>query len=705
MNYVYKGLKLLKKLLRTVYQTIIAYIGAVMPDDGLTAHTVVMRTLQTIFLFCAFALVWRYVISNPPINTPSANNIASVSDPDTILMNNRTVSADIAVSSDKVTPQVRRVAKTVSSPYVYPYEIGLTTRENMMIAAMSLVGDVRYVWGGGHSGASYIKGINPVWKPFRNLYPDDPSEEGFGTCIKPSGSWCPIHGTIHTSFHGETIYSIDQYIDLRSGLFDEIDLTDEKYRSMLSTVDYSNGVNAHVLDGLDCSGYVSWIYNQIQDDYKVNTAARYFTRQSCFTPLSMGDPLLPGDIFAWKTHIVMIVGHVKAGSKAYVTLEETPNVLRFGVAYYSGAMKSDIEYGKKIASEANLLIGDLNPEYERPHVYCINTVGTSASAVTETGTTPTMLTRYEIKKADDDTITEHTYEAIPSDTFTNDLLYRKGMKVDTILASETEEISEIDAVNEINEVEEIKSRAYSSSYDTVVDGVPYKVVRVFMPRGYPGSAQDIGAPAEGTYEYKTIDEEEEGFYGTYYIKLDINDSSDANQGDTNNENASNDPESGSNDNSDNSSSGSSAKKRSVYSSDEKIDGFIVRHIFMPYDYEGTLEDLGVPDDSIVDHKEVTETKDGFYGTYYIKPENLPGSWDEEDIEESEDSKSYGSSEDNVLRLARYAHAYEDEGIALDDTGVPIEEMDAVEIIQHTIQKLPLSMIDGYETYDGEIFIP
>ena len=698
MNHVYKGIKLLKRLLRKVYQTIIAYIGAVMPDDGLTAHTVVMRTLQTIFLFCAFSLLWRYVTSNPPANTPSENSIVSVSGPDTILTNNRTVSSNIAVSSDNATPKVRRVAKTVSSPYVYPYDIGLTTRENMMIAAMSLVGDVRYVWGGGHSGASYIKGINPVWKPFRNLYPDDPTEEGFGTCIKPSGSWCPIHGNIHTSFHGETIYSIDQYIDLRSGLFDEIDLTDEKYRDMLSTVDYSNGVNAHVLDGLDCSGYVSWIYNQIQNDYKVNTAARYFTRQSCFTPLSMGARLLPGDIFAWKTHIVMIVGHVIEGSKAYVTLEETPNVLRFGVAYYSGAAKSDIEYGKQIASEANALIGGLDPTKERPHVYCINTVGTSASAVT--GITSPLLTRYEKTKPDENTITEHVYEEIPSDTFTNDLIYRKGMKIDSILASEAEEFNEINEIyesNEIDEIEEIKSRAYSSSYDTVVDGVPYKVIRVFMPRGYPGSAQDIGAPAEGTYDYKTIDEQEEGFYGTYYIKIDIDDSSEEIQDSPGDTGSTNDPESGSTANT------GATKKRSVHSSDEKVDGFIVRHIFMPYDFEGTLEDLGVPDDSIVDHKEVTETKDGFYGTYYIKLENWPYGWDDEDIKESEDSESYERSEDNVLRLARYAHAFEDEDVVLDDTGVSIEDMDAVAIIQHTINKLPLSMIDGYETYDGELF--
>ncbi|SKB79070.1 hypothetical protein SAMN06296386_105184 [Lachnospiraceae bacterium] len=550
----------------------------------------------------------------------------------------------------------------LTDAYVYPYEIGLTTRENMMTAAMSLVGDVRYVWGGGHSGASYIKGINPVWNQFENLYPSEPYEngteshngiktEGFGTCIKPSGSWCPIHGYVSTSFHGETIYSLQQYIDLRSELFDKIDLTDEKYRDMLSTVDYSNGVNAHILDGLDCSGYASWLYNQIQDDYKVNTAARYFTKQSCFKPLYMGENLLPGDLFAWKTHIVVIVGRVREGSKAYVTLEETPNVLRFGVAYYTGASVEDVTYGKQIASEANSLIGGLNPEYERPHVYCINTIGTSASSVT--------------------TATPANVHARPN----------LRLRAELVLAEET--------------AEDIAAKAYSSSYDTLVDDVPYRVYRVFMPRGYPGTAQDIGAPAEGTYEYKTIDEQEEGFYGTYYVKID-----------TAAEEGTGDPSEGE---ATEGAAAQSGKKtgQAAHSSDEMVDGLFVRHVFMPYGYEGTLADLGVPDDSIVDHKEVTETKDGFYGTYYIRPEKVPGGWEIESQDEEEKAK--GSSEDNskgedsVLRLARYKHGFQDEGVALADTGLPIEEMDAVDIIRHTLKKLPISMIDGYNTYDGELF--
>ena len=85
--------------------------------------------------------------------------------------------------------------------------------------------------------------------------------------------------------------------------------------------------------------------------------------------------MLPGDVFSWTSHIVVIVGQVRKGSKAYVTVEETPHVLKYGVVYYAGASSADIEYGKKIASEANTLIGGIPSGKETPHVYCMNNVG------------------------------------------------------------------------------------------------------------------------------------------------------------------------------------------------------------------------------------------------------------------------------------------------------------------------------------------
>jgi hypothetical protein len=83
---------------------------------------------------------------------------------------------------------------------------------------------------------------------------------------------------------------------------------------------------------------------------------------------------LPGDIFAWTTHIVVIVGKSTESGRAYVTVEQTPNVLKFGVIYYKGATSYEISKAYNIAKEANELIGGLN-EYEKPSQYCMNEQG------------------------------------------------------------------------------------------------------------------------------------------------------------------------------------------------------------------------------------------------------------------------------------------------------------------------------------------
>lgn len=277
-------------------------------------------------------------------------------------------------------------AESIKEQFIVPYKVNYTSRENMMIAAMTLVGKVRYVWGGGHSGASYIDGINPMWKAWNEMYPneatsiiiDENGEEtviindGFETCIKPSGSWCPIHGFTNEEYHGETIYNLDDYINIRAEQFNMEELLEDKYKNMLGQVDYTNGINVHTLDGLDCSGFASWLYNQITSKYDINSTAVNFTNQHGLTEVEFGSELLPGDIFSWTTHIVIIIGKVKDGSKAYVTVEQTPNILKFGVVYYSGASSEDISYAKDIARDANLLIGNIT---EEPHVYCMNNMG------------------------------------------------------------------------------------------------------------------------------------------------------------------------------------------------------------------------------------------------------------------------------------------------------------------------------------------
>lgn len=279
--------------------------------------------------------------------------------------------------------------ETLQETYNVPYKPNYTSRENMMIAAASLCGKVRYVWGGGHSGASYIDGINPMWQKFEELYPDEPTtilttpeglplevpNEGFRKCIKPSGSWCPIHGYSSDEYHGGDVYSLQQYIDISAEHLDSSELLDTKYRDMLSQVNYDNGINVHTLDGLDCSGFASWLYNQITDKYAINSTAKNFTQQVGLVPIEYGTEALPGDIFAWHEHIVIIVGKVNDNAKAFVTIEQTPNVLKYGVIYYKEASASDIALAKQIATEANTLIGGLDSVNEPPHSYCMDSVG------------------------------------------------------------------------------------------------------------------------------------------------------------------------------------------------------------------------------------------------------------------------------------------------------------------------------------------
>lgn len=274
------------------------------------------------------------------------------------------------------------------SVYQMPYAVNYNTRENMLLAAISVVGNVRYTWAGGHQGTSKIKGINPIWKSWEALYPDteineDTGEinEGYSSSIKPSGSWCPVHGynPDERCIYYDSIGSFESYLEQRSEISEEIDLTSSKYEDLLTFE--SDTITMHNLDGLDCSGFVSWVFNQILSNSSIDTTAIYFTQQHDISVIPFGQELLPGDIFAWTSHIVVIVGKVKDKSKVYVTVESTPSTLRFGTVYYSGASSADLEMGNQIAREANALIGGLDIE---PHSYCMNAVG-NYSFTTEAG--------------------------------------------------------------------------------------------------------------------------------------------------------------------------------------------------------------------------------------------------------------------------------------------------------------------------------
>lgn len=281
----------------------------------------------------------------------------------------------------------------VTKNNILPYIKNYTSRENMMVAAISLTGKVRYTWGGGHDGTSVIDGINPAWYNWSSLYPSEPTSEitktdsdgntktvtvdneGFGSCIRSSTYWCPIHGYGSTEFHGKTVFSAKDYLNLMNDKIDFSKYSYDDYMQVLSQINFNDGVNEHFIDGLDCSGYTSWIYNQITNKYKYDNSAMYFTSQSGIEEIPFGSDMLPGDVFAWNSHIIAIVGKVKDGSKAYVTIEQTPNVLRFGVAYYEGAKSSDIKSATEIANQANELIGGIDRNYEPAKVHNLNNVG------------------------------------------------------------------------------------------------------------------------------------------------------------------------------------------------------------------------------------------------------------------------------------------------------------------------------------------
>lgn len=264
--------------------------------------------------------------------------------------------------------------------YYYPFEYGVQTIDNLMQVSSQVVGKVRYVWGGGHYRANNIKGISPVWQIFNQYYIDS----GHGqNCIMPSYTWCPVHGELSDTANacigidGDTFGQIQGYIKQRQKFLDTQILENGKYTEMISNTGMAGQIIGHNLDGLDCSGYVGWIYNQITGGKITDQTARYFipSNKKWFKELQTDDSLKPGDIFEWQTHIVMIIGPQRNSSscKAYVMIEMSPYFVQFGVAYNSDASSSDIQKAKQIARDANELFGGSYCSNYQVHAYNIET--------------------------------------------------------------------------------------------------------------------------------------------------------------------------------------------------------------------------------------------------------------------------------------------------------------------------------------------
>lgn len=260
--------------------------------------------------------------------------------------------------------------ETVRASEPLHYKNGYTSRENMMAAAMSLVGKVRYVWGGGHGGSAHIDGISPIWECFNELYEQNEKD---GYCIQPSGTWCPIHGTVNgaCSLSDTTVSTVQDYIELRGDLLQHTSAYSEVLSPSINKI-YRNGnlaysagskIAAHRVEGLDCSGFAGWIYNQIDKDRVYDSSARNFVYSGNLQELPLGSELYPGDVIAWSSHIVTVVGKLDDTNKVYIQIEQTPNVIKFGVAYYSGASAEQIQKAKAIAKEANILLGNVKDNW------------------------------------------------------------------------------------------------------------------------------------------------------------------------------------------------------------------------------------------------------------------------------------------------------------------------------------------------------
>ena len=271
------------------------------------------------------------------------------------------------------------IVESTEDEYTLPYKIGVPTRENMMLAAIPLVGQVRYVWGGGHIESGNILGISPAWKEFFDTYGRNNGEPGYNKSIKTKDTWCPVHGRYEgeskCSDFADIVYSLEEYTNMREGVMEVEKLKGEKFTEMIeSEVNFENGVASHRLDGLDCSGYTNWLYNQIDMDHKYDSLAVNFIPNNEMKVIELGDKMLPGDVLSWGPHIVVIVGENRQGSGAYVMVEASPNMVKFGVIHYSRAKKQDIEECKNVAGEANSLIGNIGKE-ERLNVHNISKLG------------------------------------------------------------------------------------------------------------------------------------------------------------------------------------------------------------------------------------------------------------------------------------------------------------------------------------------
>lgn len=252
------------------------------------------------------------------------------------------------------------------------FEVGSMSRETLLIASMSLVGKVRYVWGGGHMGANSISGESPIWEMFNKNY-----EGNNSNCMSPTLTWCPIHGYTEESessclFEDNKVGSVNDYLKLRGDIINKSEKV-ITYKGLVKIFggDLEKPIEPHRLEGLDCSGFVGWVYNQVDKDKKYWGLAEDFVSVNNMQNISIDSELLPGDVVAWDKHIVIVVGKVTDSNKSYVIIEQAPNRTKFGVLVRNGINGEELDKAKEIARDANCALGSTMEE-EYINIYNIN---------------------------------------------------------------------------------------------------------------------------------------------------------------------------------------------------------------------------------------------------------------------------------------------------------------------------------------------
>ncbi len=245
-----------------------------------------------------------------------------------------------------------------------PYKYGVKSREELMVAAASLVGKVKYVWGGGLQGTNHITTINPLWRQFSRMY-DNAGKTDKSIRPRTSGYWCPIHSA---SGDDKCAFFSPTYTDAETFLLDR-SLDYSKYGNpyagispqVLNTAlaEVTQAVPYHRLEGLDCAGFVGWAFNQISSDNKYGGDAGSFVSNNKMIQITDLAKLACGDVVTSGDHIVLIVAPTNIDGTVFMTVESVPPEVKFGMLFKPGASKQDKDDARKMIKAANYYFGNI----------------------------------------------------------------------------------------------------------------------------------------------------------------------------------------------------------------------------------------------------------------------------------------------------------------------------------------------------------